>query len=155
MTSHYSDRPRRVMANEGTRTTASKMLRVMNAMILAGVLLIAGSSYADEEGIVLVKCQEKVNLGDAQRDVPPQVYQYQASADVARPASCIPLPNDEFPEEGDGGRSCAQCLSDLISDEGCGLQGSPVVVLPADPDRGDFRFRSVEKYTLACVLDDD
>ena len=70
-----------------------------------------------------------------------------------QPVSCVPLPNaSPFV---DGGRSCAQCLSDLISDEGCGLQGSPVVVLAADPDRVDFKSRSVEKYTLVCDPDDD
>ena len=142
---------------EGTMRT----LVLLTATAALALTLGAGNAFAYDEEVVIVKCQEKVSLGEGegprggqgQKDVPPQVYQFQASDGVMQPVSCVPLPNaSPFV---DGGRSCAQCLSDLISDEGCGLQGSPVVVLAADPDRVDFKSRSVEKYTLVCDLDDD
>ncbi len=132
------------------------------AALMAGfafaITLGAGNAFADDDGVVLVKCQEKLNFGDPQRDVTPQVYQFQASAGIAQPASCIRLPNADFPEIGAGPagpRSCAQCLGDLKSGADCEMLGSPVVVMLADPGRGEFRFRSIEKYVLLCDKDDD
>lgn len=154
------------------------MKKTMHTLPGVGVAFLlslgfTGNAFAANGEFVIIKCQEQLNLTDEPLypvvngttylwDGLPRVIQYQDSAGIAKPQSCEQDQIIRAANLHPGGTSCAQCISDLLSDQNCRLTGSPVVVMMAEPrfysdydqmlrfTDGMLRFTSVEKYTMVC-----